>query len=162
MSTWVLLVFTLVGWALTLSLIEMNFNFKAVLKDIGAFLVGCAILLEQSHKRASNNERKSSQCFHCACFTYSIKCIQRRKYQKKSFEVQVIPFTHFHQIHKLNYSVYSKSVFENQGFGFDLSDTELNVESVFYKQNLNLKTKRCWDKIVETHPLGEDILEGTA
>jgi len=71
-TTWVLIFVTIFGWPLVLSLIENDFNLKHVLKDFDALLIGWAMILEQSHLRATNYKGRGPLYGYCGCVLLAI------------------------------------------------------------------------------------------
>jgi len=69
-TCWTLIFFTVFGWPLVLSLIENDFNWKNVLKDFDALFIGWAMILEQSHLRATNY--KGRVPLYCYCVLLAI------------------------------------------------------------------------------------------
>jgi len=83
-TTWALIFMTIFGWPIVLSLIENNLNLKKVLKDFDALFIGWAMILEQSHLRATNYKRKGSSVLllwlRSPCNILPIQCLQGRQY----------------------------------------------------------------------------------
>jgi len=71
-TTWVLIFITIFGWPLVLSLIENDFNLKKVAKDFDALFIGWAMILEQSHLRATNYKGRSPLYCYCGCVLLAI------------------------------------------------------------------------------------------
>jgi len=71
-TTWALIFMTIFGWPLVLSLIENDFNLKNVLKDFDALFIGWAMILEQSHLRATNYKGRGPLYCYCGCVLLAI------------------------------------------------------------------------------------------
>jgi len=108
---WALIFITIFGWPLVLSLIENDFKFKNVLKDFGALFIGWAMILEQSHLRATNYQGKNPLYCNCGCVLLAIFILSNAykgdciRTLTKSFEV--VPLTRIDQINKVGYNKYS-------------------------------------------------------
>jgi len=108
---WALIFMTVFGCPTVLSLIENNFNLKNVLKDFDALFIGWAMILEQSHLRATNYKGRGPLYCYCSCVLLAILILSNAykgdniKTLTKSFEV--VPLTHMDQVVKAGYTRYS-------------------------------------------------------
>jgi len=108
--TWGLIFVTIFGWPLVLSLIENDFNLKSVLKDFDALFIGWAMILEQSHLRATNYKGRGPLYCYCGCVLLAI-FILSNAYKgdniltlTKSFEL--VPLTHTSRLLQAGYKTY--------------------------------------------------------
>jgi len=110
-TTWALIFITIFGWPLVLSLIENDFNLNNVLKDFDALFIGWAMILEQSHLRATNYKGRGPLYCYCGCVLLAILIISNAykgdniKTLTKSFEL--VPLTHMSQLINAGYKTYS-------------------------------------------------------
>jgi len=106
-TTWALIFITIFGWPWVLSLIENDFNLKKVLKDFDALFIGWAMILEQSHLRATNYKGRGPLYCYCGCVLLAIFILSNAykgdniKTLTKSFEL--VPLTHMSQLIKAGY-----------------------------------------------------------
>jgi len=107
---WALIFVTIFGWPLILSLIENDFKLKNVLKDFDALFIGWAMILEQSHLRATNYKGRGPLYCYCGCVLLAILVISNAykgdniQTLTKSFEL--VPLTHMSQLIKAGYKTY--------------------------------------------------------
>jgi len=110
-TTWALILLTIVGWPAVLSLIENDFNLKNVLKDFDALFIGWAMVLEQSHLRATNYKGRSPLYCYCGCVLLAIFILSNAykgdNIQKLTKSFELVPFTHMAQLLKAGYKTYS-------------------------------------------------------
>jgi len=111
-TTWGLIFFTIFGWPLVLSLIENEFEFKKVLRDFEALFIGWAMILEQSHFRATNYKGRGPLYCYCGCVLLALLILSNAykgdniKALTKAFEL--IPLTHMDQVIKAGYKTYTR------------------------------------------------------
>jgi len=123
---WGLIFMTIFGWPTVLSLIENDFNLKNVLKDFDALFIGWAMILEQSHLRATNYKGRGPLYCYCGCVLLAILILSNAykgdniKTLTKSLEV--VPLTHMSQVITAGYTTYSTQ-------SCDKSDFNLYVEN---------------------------------
>jgi len=110
-TTWALIFVTIFGWPLVWSLIENNFEFKKVLQDFDALFIGWAMILEQSHLRATNYKGRGPLYCYCGCVLLAILVLSNA-YKgdnlfalTKSFEL--VPLTHIDQVNEAGYTKYT-------------------------------------------------------
>jgi len=112
-TTWVLIFMTIFGWPLVLSLIENDFNFKNVLQDFDALFIGWAMILEQSHLRATNYKGRGPLYCYCGCVLLAIFILSNAykgdniRALTKSFEL--VPLTHITHVVNAGYKKYSSN-----------------------------------------------------
>jgi len=110
-STWVLICMTIYGWPIVLSLIENDFNFRKVLQDFDAMFIGWAMILEQSHLRATNYKGRGPLYCYCGCVLLAVFILSNAykgdniRALTKSFEL--VPLTHMKQVINAGYKKYS-------------------------------------------------------
>jgi len=110
-TCWVLILMTIFGWPWVLSLIENDFDLKKVLKDFDALFIGWAMILEQSHLRATNFKGRSPLYWYCGCVLLAIFILSNAykgdniKTLTKSFEL--VPLTHMEHVINAGYKKYS-------------------------------------------------------
>jgi len=120
-TTWALIFMTIFGWPLVLSLIENDFHLKKVLKDFDALFIGWAMILEQSHFRATNYKGRGPLYCYCGCVLLAIFILSNAykgdniRSLTKSFER--VPLTHMEQVITSGYKKGSgrKHSFQNIG-----------------------------------------------
>jgi len=115
---WALIFMTIFGWPLVLSLIENDFKLKNVLKDFDALFIGWAMILEQSHLRATNYKGRGPLYCYCGCVLLAL-LILSNAYKgdniltlTKSFEL--IRLTNIDQIINAGYKTDSRKACQNQ------------------------------------------------
>jgi len=110
-TTWVLIFMTIVGWPLVLSLIENDFCFKKVLKDFDALFIGWAMILEQSHLRATNYKGRGPLYCYCGCVLLAIFILSNAykgdniRSLTKSFDL--VPLTSIDHVMNAGYKKYT-------------------------------------------------------
>jgi len=115
--TWVLIFMTIFGWPLVLSVIENGFNLKKVLSDFDALFIGWAMILEQSHFRATNYKGRGPLYFYCGCVLLAILVLSNAykgdniQSLTKSFEI--VPLTHMDQVVKAGYKKFTPRICSN-------------------------------------------------
>jgi len=111
-TTWALIAITIFGWPLVLSIIENDFNLRNVLQDFDALFIGWAMILEQSHLRATNYKGRGSLYCYCGCVLLAILVLSNAykgdniRTLTKSFEL--VPLTQVSQLNKVGYHKYSR------------------------------------------------------
>jgi len=110
----VLIFMTVFGWPLVLSLIENDFKLKNVLKDFDALFIGWAMILEQSHLRATNYKGRGPLYCYCGCVLLAI-LILSNAYKGDNIHtltksLELVPLTRMSQIIKAGYNIYSKNI----------------------------------------------------
>jgi len=111
---WALIILTVFGWPLVLSLIENDFNLKKVLKDFDALFIGWAMILEQSHLRATNYKGRGPLYCYCGCVLLAIFILSNAykgdniRTLTKSFEL--VPLTRMSQIIEAGYKTYRNQI----------------------------------------------------
>jgi len=108
---WTLIFITIFGWPLILSLIENDFNLKKVLKDFNALFIGWAMILEQSHLRATNYKGRGPLYCYCGCVLLAI-LILSNAYKGDNIHtltksIELVPLTTMEQVLKAEYKTYS-------------------------------------------------------
>jgi len=109
---WAFIFLTVFGWPLVLSLIENDFKLNKVLKDFDALFIGWAMILEQSHLRATNYKGRGPLYCYCGCVLLAVFILSNAykgdniKTLTKSFEL--VPLTRMSQILKAGYRTYSR------------------------------------------------------
>jgi len=108
---WALIFITIFGWPLVLSLIENDFNLKNVLKDFDALFIGWAMILEQSHLRATNYKGRGPLYCYCGCVLLAILILSNAykgdNIRTLTKSLELVPLTHVDQIIKAGYTKYN-------------------------------------------------------
>jgi len=111
-ATWALIFITIFGWPFVLSLIENDFKLKNVLKDFDALFIGWAMILEQSHLRATNYKGRGPLYCYCGCVLLAILILSNAykgdniQTLTKSFEL--VPLTQMSQLIQTGYMTYTR------------------------------------------------------
>jgi len=153
---WASIFITIVGWPCVLSLIGNYFNLRNVLRGFDALFLGWAMILEQSHLRATNHKRKAPLDFYFGCVLLAI-CILSNTYKgdtirsrtlTKSF--MVIPLTHMEQVKKAGYKTYSKK---------DCVDVVGMCQDQFYYEASVLRQQYTDKQLKMWKPEGHEIIK---
>jgi len=113
-TMWVLIFMTIFGWPIVLSLVENDFNFNKVLKDFDALFIVWAMILEQSHLRATNYKGRGPLYCYCGCVLLAILILSNAykgdniKTLTKSFEL--VPLTHMEHVISAGYKKYTTRI----------------------------------------------------
>jgi len=160
---WALILVIILGWPLVLSLIEKDFKWKTVLRDSNALFIGLAMILEQTHLRATNYKRKGPLYFYCGCvllamFILSIshKGDNVSNQTMKSFEL--VPLTNMAQVKNAGYITRSvKGCWKILGSNIclDMFEHEANLSQMRheYTDEQQYKLWKPMDNIVQNHSL---------
>jgi len=110
--TWALIFITIFGWPFVLSLIENDFKFKKVIQDFDALFIGWAMLLEQSHLRATNYKGRGALYCYCCCVLFAVFILSNAykgdNIQSLSKSFELVPLTTMVQIVEAGYDTYTR------------------------------------------------------
>jgi len=157
--SWALIFVTIFGWPLVLSLIENDFDLKNVLKDFDALFIGWAMILEQSHLRATNYKGRGPLYCYCGCVLLAILVLSNAykgdniKTLTKSFKS--VPLTHISHVIKAEYKTYGVKIClgayapglldkMNDILGFDSCSSEFNSEVEISRVQHNEEQLKFW------------------
>jgi len=114
-TVWIHIIIFVLFWPLVLSYVENNFSFIALLNDTEAFFIGLLILLEQSHIRTANKNKRGSLYVFCG-LTLLVAIVVSNAYRQSNIEeitasFKSNPFDTFNQLtqHKFDILTYDKS-----------------------------------------------------
>jgi len=111
-TTWTLIFLTIFGWPLVLSLIENDFKLKNVLKDFDALFIGWAMILEQSHLRATNYKGRGPLYCYCGCVLLAILVLSNAykgdNIQTLTKAFEMVPLEHMNQVIQAGYMTYTR------------------------------------------------------
>jgi len=159
--TWALIFMTIFGWPLVLSLIENDFKLKNVVKDFDALFIGWAMILEQSHLRATNYKGRGPLYCYCGCVLLAILILSNAykgdnfRTLTKSFEL--IPLTQMDQVKKAGYKTHSKKeCVPFSGYFPNKCQDEFYLESYRSKHQYTDKQFKMWK------PIGHEFFNETS
>jgi len=161
--TWALILGTVLGWPLLLSLIENNFDLNAVRKDLDALFIGWAIIFEQSHIRVSNYTGRRSLYVYCTTMMIAFLVLcnaykgENIKALTKSFEI--LPITNLQELLAANYTMYTKTKLYLSFLMYFVPEKELLGDSQAFWHQFSAKQLKKWNSSFETHRYGSDISE---
>jgi len=166
--TWALTFMTIFGWPLVLSLIENDLSLKKVLRDFDALFIGWAMILEQSHLRATNYKGRGPLYCYCGCVLLAILILSNAykgdniRALTKSFDL--VPLTHMEQLISAGYKKYnSRQCFV---FADDSMDPLVCLKEEFYnvaqysRNQYTDKQYRLWEPLdyVDVIDTDKDVL----
>jgi len=158
-TTWTLIFMTILGWPLVLSFIENDFKLKNVLKDFDALFIGWAMILEQSHLRATNYKGRGPLYCYCGCVLLAIFVLSNAyrgdNIQALTRSFEFVPLTHIAQIVKAGYKTYGNKYCPDYSYPLKNEDCLDQFQSIAkgngFKQTL--KQIKIWE------PMKYDLME---
>jgi len=150
--TWALIFMTIFGWPLILSLIENDFNLKKFLKDFDALFIVWAMILEQSHLRATNYTGRGPLYCYCGCVLLAILILSNAykgdniRAITKSFEL--VSLTHMEQVIYAGYKKYStRHCSEFLDSALRCMPSEFHMATPFFRHHFTNKQYKLWEPL---------------
>jgi len=150
-TTWALIFMTIFGWPLVLSLIENDFNLKSVLKDFDALFIGWAMILEQSHLRATNYKGRGPLYCYCGCVLLAIFILSNAykgdniRALTKSFEL--LPLTHINHVINAGYKRYTSRLCGFYNDPFVCTTSEFHNGAQRHKNQYTDEKYKLWEPL---------------
>jgi len=149
--TWALIFMTIFGWPLVLSLIENEFNWKNVLKDFDALFIVWAMILEQSHLRATNYKGRGPLYCYCGCVLLAVFILSNAykgdNIQTLTKAFELVPLTHIEQLIKAGSHTYTIQYCDALGGGGFDCITEFESEKEGRRNQYTDEQFKLWKPI---------------
>jgi len=150
-TTWALIFMTIFGWPLVLSLIENDFRLKNVLKDFDALFIGWAMILEQSHLRATNYKGRGPLYCYCGCVLLAILVLSNAykgdNIQALTKTFNLAPLTHINHVINAGYKKFSSRLCITTEPQFYCKEDEFYYVAEYSKHQYSDKQYKKWEPL---------------